>query len=280
MGDIFENYKVTKTLGIGSSGEVVLAEDCRDGSLYAVKIIPIQYIHTNHLSNQLKREKQAMKSLQHPNIVSLHRVLKGGSKLHLVCEYVPGGDLFDKIISQSRLPEEDAKRYFGEIVSAIAHCHASGISHRDIKPENCLMTHDDHIKVTDFGLSNVKSEYHEDMFYTVCGTPNYAAPEVLSRIKYKGPVADIWSLGVLLYVMLIGMLPFDEEAPEHLWSKIKHAEFSIPEDSISEEAEDLINMILVADPVSRPNLDAVLAHPWFTVAEKEVKDKTMRSVDS
>lgn len=265
-GDIFEHYKVLKNLGTGSSGEVVLVEDVRDGLLYAVKIVPVQYIHKNRLSNQLKREIQAMTSLQHPNIVKLHRVLKGGSKLFLVCDYVSGGDLFEKIVDQTYLPEPDAKRYFKEIVSAIAHCHNAGISHRDIKPENFLMTEDDHIKVADFGLSNVRSEQMNDIFVTVCGTPNYAAPEVLSRVKYKGPVADIWSLGVLLYVMLLGQLPFDDKAPEKLWDKIKQAEYDIPKDVISPDAEDLIRMILVADPKGRPDVESILAHRWFNDA--------------
>ncbi|KAG5179466.1 putative serine/threonine protein kinase [Tribonema minus] len=166
-------------LGNGSSGEVVLVHETEHPeNLFAIKIISLKYIHRNHLSTQIKREISVMKSLHHDNIVRLYRVLKGGTKLYLVCEYVSGGDLYDKIANLTSLPEPLACKYFVQIVKAIQHCHDNGITHRDLKPENCMVTDDgEKIKVTDFGLSNITSQKYGDMFFTVCGTPHYASPE-------------------------------------------------------------------------------------------------------
>ncbi|KAG5191266.1 putative serine/threonine kinase, partial [Tribonema minus] len=256
-------YTVIRMLGTGSSGEVVLARETDNpDKLFAIKIILLKYIHRNHLSTQIKREISVMKSLHHDNIVRLYRVLKGGSRLYLVCEYISGGDLFDKISGLTSLPEPLACKYFIQIVKAIQYCHDNGITHRDLKPENCMVTVDDEIKVTDFGLSNITSQKYGDMFFTVCGTPHYASPEVLSRVQYHGPLSDIWSIGVLLYVMLLGYLPFDDDLHEALRIKIKHAKFVIPKNSMSPEAEDLIRRIIKADPAKRPSLAEILAHDW------------------
>ncbi|KAG5187338.1 kinase-like domain-containing protein [Tribonema minus] len=259
-------------LGNGSSGEVVLVHETEHPeNLFAIKIISLKYIHRNHLSTQIKREISVMKSLHHDNIVRLYRVLKGGTKLYLVCEYVSGGDLYDKIANLTSLPEPLACKYFVQIVKAIQHCHDNGITHRDLKPENCMVTDDgEKIKVTDFGLSNITSQKYGDMFFTVCGTPHYASPEVLSRIQYNGPLSDIWSLGILLYVMLMGYLPFDDDLHEALRIKIKHAKYVVPRDTVSVEAEDLIRSIIVVDPTKRPSLEQILAHKW--IADNSASD--------
>jgi serine/threonine protein kinase len=266
VGDVIEKYTVLSLLGSGSSGEVVLVHETENANnLFAIKIISLKYIHRNHLSTQVKREITAMKSLNHENIVRMHRVLKGGSKLYMVCEYVSGGDLYDKITGMQCLPEKLASKYFLQICKAVQHCHANGITHRDIKPENCMVTDDgENIKVTDFGLSNITSQKHGDVFFTVCGTPHYASPEVLSRVKYNGPMSDIWSMGVVLYVMLLGYLPFDNDLHDALRVKIKHANFTIPGNTISPEAEDLIRKILVVDPLKRPSLQQMIEHEWLS----------------
>ncbi|KAG5186283.1 putative serine/threonine protein kinase [Tribonema minus] len=273
VGDIIENYTVVRMLGSGSSGEVVLAHENDDrDTLFAIKIISLKHIHRNHLSTQIKREISAMKSLHHENIVRLFRVLNGGTKLYLVCEYVSGGDLYDKIAAMKSLPETLARKYFKQIVRAIQHCHENGITHRDLKPENCMVTEDGDIKVADFGLSNITSQQYGDMFFTVCGTPHYASPEVLSRVTYNGPQSDIWSMGVLLYVMVLGYLPFDDDLHEALRVKIKHAKFGLPAHTISSEAEDLIRRILVIDPTKRPTLIQILEHSWLTDADDGTED--------
>ncbi|KAG5180738.1 kinase-like domain-containing protein [Tribonema minus] len=246
VGDTIESYTVVRMLGNGSSGEVVLVHETEHPEhLFAIKIISLKYIHRNHLSTQIKREISVMKSLHHDNIVRLYRVLKGGTKLYLVCEYVSGGDLYDKIANLPSLPEPLACKYFVQIVKAIQHCHDNGITHRDLKPENCMVTDDgEKIKVTDFGLSNITSQKYGDI--------------------------DIWSLGILLYVMLMGYLPFDDDLHEALRIKIKHAKFVIPRDTVSVEAEDLIRSIIIVDPTKRPSLEQILAHKW--IADNSASD--------
>jgi len=175
---------------------------------------------------------------------------------------VSGGDLFDRIYDKGGLDEDLARKYLKQIAAAIAHCHDRDVVHRDIKPENCIITRDDNVKVTDFGLSNVRSERHGDIFITVCGTTNYAAPEVLSRTRYRGTTADVWSLGVLLYVMLTGSLPFDDHVHKKLVHKIDNVQFIVPPGSMSAAAEDLIRAILVRDPCNRLTIHSILDHPW------------------
>jgi serine/threonine protein kinase len=260
-GDTIDIYTVVRVVGSGASGVVVLALT-PGGAEVAIKILSLRDMYRRRFSSSVKREINIMKSLDHPNIVKLHKVLKGGSRLYLVCEYVAGGDLFDRISSAGRLDEATARKYFNQIADALAFCHAVGISHRDVKPENCMVTAGDDIKITDFGLSNMNSERYGDVFVSVCGTPNYCAPEVLSRVKYHGPMVDVWSLGVLLYVMLVGCLPFDDALLVDLIEHINEGTYSIPRDVLSADAIDLIGKILVVDPERRITLAEVRMHPW------------------
>jgi 5'-AMP-activated protein kinase catalytic alpha subunit len=163
-------------------------------------------------------------------------------------EYVPSGELYNLIERRGRLPESEARKYFQQIISAIEYCHDHGVSHRDIKPENILVDNEKNIKVGDFGLSNYMKD--GEFFKTSCGSPNYAAPEVISGLTYCGPEVDIWSCGVVLYALLSGYLPFDESNISALFSKIKSANYTIPT-QFSEDSKDLIQRMLNPDPIGR-----------------------------
>lgn len=181
----------------------------------------------------------------------------------MVLEYIPGGELYNSIERKGRFPEPEARRYFQQIVAAVGYCHAHMVSHRDIKPENILLDEQNNIKLGDFGLSNVMRDGH--FFNTACGSPNYAAPEVISGSLYCGPEADIWSCGVVLYALLAGALPFDDANMSVLFSKIKSAQYHLPH-FLSDSVKDLLSRILTPDPMARITLAQVERHPWYSIS--------------
>lgn len=178
-------------------------------------------------------------------------------------EYVPGGELYNSIERKGRFPEGEARRYFQQIMSAVGYCHSHKVSHRDIKPENILLDEQNNIKLGDFGLSNLMRDGH--FFSTSCGSPNYAAPEVISGSVYCGPEADIWSCGVVLYALLAGALPFDDANMSVLFSKIKSAQYHLPH-FFSDSVKDLISRIFNPDPIARITLPQIERHPWYATS--------------
>ena len=178
-------------------------------------------------------------------------------------EYIPGGELYNSIERRGRFPEPEARRYFQQIISAVGYCHSHNVSHRDIKPENILLDEQNNIKLGDFGLSNVMKDGH--FFKTSCGSPNYAAPEVISGSPYCGPEADVWSCGVVLYALLAGALPFDDANMSVLFSKIKAAQYHFPH-FFSDSVKDLICRILNPDSIARMTIAEVERHPWFNTS--------------
>nr|BAD95977.1 Ser/Thr protein kinase [Lotus japonicus] len=158
---------------------------------------------------QIKREISIMKIVRHPNIVRLHEVLSSQTKIYIILEFVMGGELYDRIVQRGKLSEDESRRYFQQLIDAVAHCHKKGVYHRDLKPENLLLDAFGNLKVSDFGLSALTKQ-GVDLLHTTCGTPSYVAPEVLSNQGYDGAAADVWSCGVILYVLKAGYLPFEE----------------------------------------------------------------------
>ena len=181
--------------------------------------------------------------------------------IYIVLEYVPGGELYNSIERRGRFPENEARRYFQQIISAIGYCHSHKVAHRDIKPENILLDEQNNIKIGDFGLSNVLRD--GQFFKTSCGSPNYAAPEVISGLSYCGPEADVWSCGVVLYALLAGALPFDDANMSVLFSKIKAAQYHLPH-FFSDAVKDLVHRILNPDPIARITLPQIEKHPWYS----------------
>ncbi|KAG1051209.1 hypothetical protein G6F43_006565 [Rhizopus delemar] len=228
------HYWLGKTLGKGSSGCVKLGIHKMTGEKVAIKIIPkSRLIDNDYTQKAVKREIAIMKLIKHPNIISLIDVidLSDSSNLYLIMEYVQGGELFEYLVSQGKLSEREARKYFQQIITTLDYCHRHLICHRDLKPENLLIDAEKNIKIADFGMASLQPP--GSLLETSCGSPHYASPEVVnaSGVAYDGPTSDIWSCGIILYVMLSGRLPFDYEDIRKLLKKIKQ----------------------------------MLSHPWFTV---------------
>ncbi len=192
--------------------------------------------------------------------VCRYEVIDTPSDIFVIMEYVPGGELFDYIVSRGRLSPDEARHFFHQIVSGVEYCHHHRIVHRDLKPENLLLDADNNIKIADFGLSNVAHD--GDFLRTSCGSPNYAAPEVISGNLYAGPEVDVWSCGVILYALLCGTLPFDDESIPNLFKKIKSGMYSLPS-HLSQSSRELILRMLVVDPIKRITIAEVRQHPWY-----------------
>eukprot|EP00300_Choanocystis_sp_HF-7_P009458 c16447_g1_i3.p1 GENE.c16447_g1_i3~~c16447_g1_i3.p1 ORF type:complete len:457 (+),score=82.54 c16447_g1_i3:257-1627(+) len=212
------------------------------------------------MASTVKREIQILKMFRHPHITKLYEVIYTATDVFMIMEYVSGGELFDYIVTHGKLAESKARLFFQQIISAVDYCHRHMVVHRDLKPENLLLDEHDNVKVADFGLSNIMKD--GDFLSTSCGSPNYAAPEVISGKLYAGPEVDVWSAGVILYALLCGRLPFDDDYIPNLFKKIKGGIYTLPT-HLSEGARDLIQTMLVVDPLQRTTIDDVRMHPWF-----------------
>ncbi|PWN49730.1 Pkinase-domain-containing protein [Violaceomyces palustris] len=254
-------YTLQQTLGTGSFGKVKLAVHSLTGHRVAMKIINRRKISSMDMGGRVKREIQYLKLLRHPHIIKLYEVITTPSDIIMVIEYA-GGELFQYIVDRGRMSEEEARRFFQQIICAIEYCHRHKIVHRDLKPENLLLDEYLNVKIGDFGLSNIMTD--GDFLKTSCGSPNYAAPEVISGRLYAGPEIDIWSCGVILYVMLCGRLPFDDEYIPTLFKKINGGIYTLPA-YLSPEAKQLLSSMLVVDPVKRITIAEIRQLPWFNV---------------
>nr|XP_010940255.1 serine/threonine protein kinase OSK1 isoform X2 [Elaeis guineensis] len=216
---ILLNYKLGKTLGIGSFGKVKIAEHALTGHKVAIKILNRRKIKSMEMEEKVRREIKILRLFMHPHIIRLYEVIETQTDIYVVMEYVKSGELFDYIVEKGRLQEDEARRFFQQIISGVEYCHRNMVVHRDLKPENLLLDSKCNVKIADFGLSNVMRDGH--FLKTSCGSPNYAAPEVISGKLYAGPEVDVWSCGVILYALLCGTLPFDDENIPNLFKKIK-----------------------------------------------------------
>lgn len=254
------NYRLGKTLGVGSFGKVKLAEHEPTGKKVAVKILNRHKIRAQQMEEKLKREIKILKLCLHPHIIRLYEVIETSTDVFVVTEYSSGGELFDYIVERGRLAEAEARRFFQQIISGVEYCHRHMIAHRDLKPENLLLDEHSNVKIADFGLSNCMRDGW--FLKTSCGSPNYAAPEVISGKLYAGPEVDIWSCGVIVYALLCGTLPFDDESIPYLFRKIKGGIYILPS-YLSDSSRDLISKMLVTDPLKRISIDEIRKHPWF-----------------
>ena len=252
-------YILGETLGIGSFGKVKLAEHAVTGQKVALKIINRRKMTDSEHLARLKREIQYLKVLRHPHIIKLYEVLITPTEIIMVMEYA-NGELFNLIVRNGKMSDGDARKLFQQMIAAVEFCHRHKIVHRDLKPENVLLDAGGNVKIVDFGLSNIMTD--GDFLKTSCGSPNYAAPEVISGRLYAGPEVDVWSCGVILYVMLCGRLPFDEDYIPALFRKINEGTFTIPE-HVSPGARQLITSMLVVDPLKRATTADIRRHSWF-----------------
>ncbi|KAI9028167.1 kinase-like domain-containing protein [Phycomyces nitens] len=259
------DYWLGKTLGRGSSGRVKIGIHKITGEKVAVKIIAKSHLASNvSVEKAVKREIAVMKLINHPNIMSLIDVidLSDSPNLYLILEYVQGGELFEYLVSQGRLSESEARKYFQQIIFGLDYCHRHLICHRDLKPENLLLDKEKSIKIADFGMASLQPT--GSLLETSCGSPHYASPEIVNGIPYDGSASDIWSCGIILYALLSGHLPFDDDNIRQLLNKVKVGKYKMPE-HFSDNAKDLIQSILVIDPAKRLTMKQVQEHPWFTI---------------
>jgi len=226
----------------------------------AIKILNRNKIKALGVEEKVRREIQISSKFVHPHIIRLYEVIETPTDVFLVMEYGSGGELFDYIVSKGRLHEDEARQFFQHIISGVAYCHEHAVVHRDLKPENLLLSGDYNVKVADFGLSNLMCD--GEFLRTSCGSPNYAAPEVISGQLYAGPEVDIWSCGVILYALLCGSLPFDDESIPKLFKKIKNGVYPMPS-HLSELSRDLIPRMLLVEPMKRIKIEEIRQHPWF-----------------
>ena len=254
------HYRLGKNLGIGSFGKVRLAEHQLTGHKVAVKILNRNRIRQLDMDDKVRREIKILKLFYHPHIIRLYEVIYTPTDIYMVMEYVQGGELFDFIVSNARLSEPRARTMFQQLISGVEYCHQHMVVHRDLKPENLLLDGEQQLRIADFGLSNVMKD--GDFFKTSCGSPNYAAPEVISGKLYAGPEVDVWSCGVILYALLCGSLPFDDENIPNLFKKIKGGIFTLP-GHMSDDIKDLISRMLVVDPLQRITIPEIRRHRWF-----------------
>ncbi|KAM8915309.1 MAP/microtubule affinity-regulating kinase 3a isoform 17-T19 [Spinachia spinachia] len=245
------NYRLLKTIGKGNFAKVKLARHILTGREVAIKIIDKTQLNPNSLQ-KLFREVRIMKILNHPNIVKLFEVIETERTLYLVMEYASGGEVFDYLVAHGRMKEKEARAKFRQIVSAVQYCHQKHIVHRDLKAENLLLDADMNIKIADFGFSNEFTMGNK--LDTFCGSPPYAAPELFQGKKYDGPEVDVWSLGVILYTLVSGSLPFDGQNLKELRERVLRGKYRIPF-YMSTDCENLLKRFLVLNPSKRGTLE-------------------------
>nr|XP_055056174.1 serine/threonine-protein kinase MARK2 isoform X8 [Misgurnus anguillicaudatus] len=259
------NYRLLKTIGKGNFAKVKLARHVLTGKEVAVKIIDKTQLNSSSLQ-KLFREVRIMKLLNHPNIVKLFEVIETEKTLYLVMEYASGGEVFDYLVAHGRMKEKEARAKFRQIVSAVQYCHQKCIVHRDLKAENLLLDADMNIKIADFGFSNEFTMGNK--LDTFCGSPPYAAPELFQGKKYDGPEVDVWSLGVILYTLVSGSLPFDGQNLKELRERVLRGKYRIPF-YMSTDCENLLKKFLILNPTKRGSLEQIMRDRWMNVGHED-----------
>ncbi|WVZ21248.1 hypothetical protein V8G54_008570 [Vigna mungo] len=257
-GVVVGKYELGKTIGEGSFAKVKFARDVNNGNNVAIKILDRKHVLRHNMMEQLQREISTMRLINHPNVTKIFEVMASKTKIYIVLELVDGGELFDKIAAKGKLEEDEARNYFQQLINAVDYCHSRGVYHRDLKPENLLLDSNSVLKVSDFGLSTY-TQKEDELLRTACGTPNYVAPEVIHNKGYVGSTSDIWSCGVILFVLMAGFMPFD--APTHM-ALFKKAEFTCPS-WFPPQAKTLLKRILDPNPQTRIKIPELLKDEWF-----------------
>ena len=303
-------WKVGRTIGKGSSGTLLyispftqadippictagrvrIARHTKTGQYAAVKIVSKHHLVNStmlarpadtpeHMLLSIEREIVIMKLIEHPNVMRLYDVWETSSELYLILEYVEGGELFDYLCTRGRLAPPEALACFHQIIAAVDYCHRFGVAHRDLKPENLLMDREGNIKVADFGMAAWQTGAREGLLQTACGSPHYAAPEVVMGRAYDGRASDIWSCGVILFALLAGRLPFDDEDLGTLLDKVKSGRYEMPS-GIGLDAKDLIERMLQRDVQKRITMPEILTHPFFVSKEPKAVSRDMPDLDA
>jgi len=254
------HYVVLKTIGEGTFGKVKLGTHILTGEQVAVKVLEKERIVDIADVERVAREIHILKLIRHPHIIQLYEIIETPRQLYLIMEYASGGELFDYIVQHGRAKEPEACRFLHQILAGIEQVHSMHVVHRDLKPENLLLDERRDIKIVDFGLSNT----HQvgQLLQTACGSPCYAAPEMIAGHQYEPSMVDIWSCGVILFALVCGYLPFEDQNTAELYNKILNAEYEIP-NFVSPEVSSLIAGMLTTDPGKRLTIEGIRWHPWY-----------------
>ncbi|XP_057695022.1 serine/threonine-protein kinase BRSK2-like isoform X5 [Corythoichthys intestinalis] len=258
-------YRLEKTLGKGQTGLVKLGVHCVTCQKVAIKIVNREKLSESVLM-KVEREIAILKLIEHPHVLKLHDVYENKKYLYLVLEHVSGGELFDYLVKKGRLTPKEARKFFRQIISALDFCHSHSICHRDLKPENLLLDEKNNIRIADFGMASL--QVGESLLETSCGSPHYACPEVIRGEKYDGRKADAWSCGVILFALLVGALPFDDDNLRNLLEKVKLGVFHMPH-FIPPECQNLLQGMIEVDASKRLTLEQIQKHTWYLAGKNE-----------
>ena len=253
-------YYIGRTIGEGTFGKVKLGTHSLTSEKVAIKILEKDRIKDTSDVERVAREIHILQLIRHSNIIQLYEIIETPKQLYLIMEYASGGELFDYIVANTRVKERAACKFFQQILAGVEYIGKLGIVHRDLKPENLLLDHQNNIKVVDFGLGNTYKP--GEKLKTACGSPCYAAPEMIAGKEYDGTQVDIWSCGIILFALVCGYLPFEDPNTSELYKKILNGEPKCAE-FVTEECQDLILRILTKDPAQRYTIAQIRGHPWF-----------------
>ena len=254
------NYEIMQTLGTGTTGKVKLGKAKDSDQKVAIKIIKKALFEAKpDMKRKITRETALMRFIDHPHLLKLIEILESPRHLYIIMEYAPNGELFDYLVSRGKLSVENALRLFRQIIYGLDYLHSHGFCHRDLKPENILLDQANQVKIGDFGFARWM---RDNIAETSCGSPHYAAPEVIRGIPYDGRCADVWSSGVILYTLLCGKLPFNDQSIRNLLAKVKSGHFTMPTE-IPPPIQQLISQMLTVDVTQRINIDQIKKHPAF-----------------
>ncbi|KNA08769.1 hypothetical protein SOVF_159550 [Spinacia oleracea] len=260
LARLLPDYKLDGLIGSGSTSVVHKATHGTTGCSVAIKIISLEDIGANMSYDIVEREITILKRLANPNVIQLYDVVYTQNYTCLVMEHASKGDFFDYVSVRVKLPEDEARPFFRQLILGVEYCHGMMVAHRDLKLENLLLDETLNLKLSDFGLSAIMNDDY--MLERGCGSPHYAAPEVLSGETYHGPQVDVWSCGVILYAVITGEYPFEAADPAILFSKIKRGRFRF-HDNMSSEVKKLISGMLNVNPQKRLTIAEITQHPWF-----------------
>uniref|UniRef100_A0A3P9Q4C7 BR serine/threonine kinase 2 n=2 Tax=Poeciliinae TaxID=586240 RepID=A0A3P9Q4C7_POERE len=258
-------YRLEKTLGKGQTGLVKLGIHCVTCQKVAIKIVNREKLSESVLM-KVEREIAILKLIEHPHVLKLHDVYENKKYLYLVLEHVSGGELFDYLVKKGRLTPKEARKFFRQIMSALDFCHSHSICHRDLKPENLLLDEKNNIRIADFGMASL--QVGDSLLETSCGSPHYACPEVIRGEKYDGRKADVWSCGVILFALLVGALPFDDDNLRNLLEKVKLGVFHMPH-FIPPDCQNLLRGMIEVDASKRLTLEKIQKHSWYIGGKNE-----------
>ncbi|XP_042276282.1 serine/threonine-protein kinase BRSK2-like isoform X7 [Thunnus albacares] len=258
-------YRLEKTLGKGQTGLVKLGVHCVTCQKVAIKIVNREKLSESVLM-KVEREIAILKLIEHPHVLKLHDVYENKKYLYLVLEHVSGGELFDYLVKKGRLTPKEARKFFRQIISALDFCHSHSICHRDLKPENLLLDEKNNIRIADFGMASL--QVGDSLLETSCGSPHYACPEVIRGEKYDGRKADAWSCGVILFALLVGALPFDDDNLRNLLEKVKLGVFHMPH-FIPPDCQNLLRGMIEVDATKRLTLEQIQKHTWYLAGKNE-----------